>query len=197
MKDPRDDLELLEAWRDGDEAAGGNLFDRYFDALYRFFRNKVRDGSEDLVQATFLSCVASRDRFRGDSTFRSYLFTVARSKLYDHLRSRRRLDGRLDFTEVSVADLGTSPSGVVARREEEQLLQLALQRLPLELQIAIELFYFEGLSGSEVATVLEIAEGTVRSRLRRALAMLRQVIDQQGVSPQLARNTMSLITGEG
>jgi RNA polymerase sigma factor (sigma-70 family) len=82
------DLELLASWRDGDTKAGNALFDRYFDALFRFFRNKVQEGAEDLVQQTFLALVQSRDRFRGDSSFRTYLFTAARSKLYNYLERR-------------------------------------------------------------------------------------------------------------
>ncbi|MFO0633263.1 MAG: sigma-70 family RNA polymerase sigma factor [Nannocystaceae bacterium] len=88
------DLELLEAWRGGDAKAGNALFDRYFDAVFRFFRNKVADHADDLVQQTFLALVQARDRFRGDSSFRTYLFTAARSKLFNYLEATRRARGR-------------------------------------------------------------------------------------------------------
>src|SRR5690606_10349004 len=58
-----DDLELLAAWRDGDAAAGGRLFRRHFDTLFRFFSTKLDGPVEDLVQDTFLGCVRGRDRF--------------------------------------------------------------------------------------------------------------------------------------
>jgi hypothetical protein len=66
---PKADAELLEAWGAGDKAAGEALFDRHFEAIYRFFQNKVGPGViDDLVQQTFLGCVEAPDRFRGDSS---------------------------------------------------------------------------------------------------------------------------------
>src|SRR6185436_6575853 len=73
----RPDAELLSAWRGGDEKAGAELFERHFEALFRFFRNKAGDQAEDLVQETFLACL-SGPAFRGEASFRTYLFTVAR-----------------------------------------------------------------------------------------------------------------------
>ena len=115
MSDEADrELELLERWRAGDARAGTTLFERYFAGLYRFFRNKVTDGAEDLVQETFLACVRSAERFRGDTCFRSYVFRVAHSKLYNHYRDRHRLDA-IDFAVTSVMDLGESPSRLLVR----------------------------------------------------------------------------------
>jgi len=68
----------------------------------------------------------------------------------------------------SIMDLTPRPSRVVAERREQQLLLAALRAIPVDLQIAVELYYWEGLSGSELAAVLDVPEGTVRSRLRRA-----------------------------
>ena len=55
--DERSDFELLEAWREGDQRAGRELFARHFDAIYRFFRSKIEDAADDLTQQTFLGCV--------------------------------------------------------------------------------------------------------------------------------------------
>lgn len=184
----RDDLALLSAWSDGDEHAGNELFRRHFEPIYRFFRSKVEDGVEDLVQQTFLACVRNRDAFRGDSSFRTYLFQVARSKLYDALRKRQR--GGVAVSMCSMADLRTSPSTWAAHKQELELLYLALEQLPLELELAIELFYFEDQSAREVAAILEIPEGTVRSRLRRAIASLRETIGNLAGSKERARATL-------
>jgi RNA polymerase sigma factor (sigma-70 family) len=181
----RDDLELLARWSDGDERAGNELFGRHFEEIFRFFRSKVEDGAEDLVQRTFLACVRNRDAFRGDSSFRTYLYQIARTKLYDALR--RRMRGGTDVAMSSMADLRTSPSSWVARKQDHQLLNLALERLPIELQLAVELFYFEDLSAHEVAAILEIPEGTVRSRVRRAIETLREIIEKLATSNEQAR----------
>lgn len=169
------DLELLERWRAGDATAGNALVERHFSAIYRFFRNKVRADIEDLVQRVFLACVESRDRFRGDASFRSYLFRVARNELF----RRYRTDGRLeDFGSRSMAehDPGPSPTEALARRREHRVLLRALRSLALDDQIALELFYWEKLSGSDLAIVLGVPEGTARTRLRRARASLDERI---------------------
>ncbi len=187
----RTDFELLEAWRESDEAAGRELFARYFDAVYRFFRNKVDDAAEDLTQQTFMGLVQSRDRFRGDASFRTYLFMIARKRLYSHLRKRDRRADPVEFGSMSVADLGiVSPSRAVAVRQEQQLLLTALRRLPIDMQLALELFYWEELTVTEISAVLETPVGTVKSRLQRARARLDGVIAELSESEDLLRSTM-------
>jgi RNA polymerase sigma factor (sigma-70 family) len=184
------DFELLDAWRAGDRSAGNALFDRYFDDVFRFFRNKVSDGAEDLVQQTFLACVQSRDLFRKDASFRTYLFTAARSKLYSYLEKRGR-EGAIDWGVTSCADLGVSPSALVAKGQEHRLLLHALRRLPVDLQVALELYYFEQVRGPDLAEVLGVPEGTVRSRLRRGREILREQLLALSESPADVDSTMS------
>ncbi len=185
-----DDFELLEKWRGGDAKAGNHLFDRYFDPLYRFFRNKVQDAADDLVQQTFLALVQARDRFRGDASFRTYLFTAARSKLYNHLERRGR-EGIIDLGATSCEDLGISPTGLLAKDEQQRHLLLALRKLPIDLQVALELYYFEGVRGPELAEILEVPEGTMRSRIRRGCELLRDRLVELTQSPALAESTSS------
>lgn len=184
------DFDLLDAWRAGDKQAGNALFDRYFDSLFRFFRNKVQDGAEDLVQQTFLACVQSRDHFRKDASFRTYLFTAARSKLFTYLEKRAR-DGVIDYTSTSCADLGVSPSGLLAAGEVHRQLLQALRCLPVDLQVALELYYFEQIRGPELAVVLDVPEGTVRSRLRRGRDLLRERLLEIQRSPVDVETTMT------
>src|SRR5690606_39242067 len=187
----RSDFELLEAWRAGDEGAGRELFGRYFDAVYRFFRNKVDDAAEDLTQQTFMGLVAGRDRFRGDSSFRTYLFMIARKRLYSYLRSLDREREPVEMAQVSVVELGfESPSRAVAVRQEQQLLLQALRRLPVEMQVALELFYWEELSIPEIAEVLETPVGTVKSRLQRSRIRLDAVLGELAQSEAVLRSTM-------
>ena len=184
------DFELLDAWRDGDKRAGNALFERHFDGLFRFFRYKLPDKAEDLVQQTLLACVQAQPGFRKQSSFRTYLYTIARSKLYDAL-ARRARDQAIDFTTSSVVDLGESPSRVLARDQEQNLLVQALRRLPVQLQVILELKYFEHMSGPEIAEVLEIPEGTVRSRLRRAREQLQDAVKALAESPEHVESTMT------
>ena len=167
----------LRAWAAGDATAGKALFDTHFEAVLRFFRNKCGgdDGElEDLVQATFAQCLASHASFRGEASFRTYLFTIARHELYAHWRRRQRARGEIDVASTSVEDLRTSPRSKLAAHQDRQILARALREIPLELQVALELHYWEDLSGPELAIILDIPEGTVRSRLRRGRELLQE-----------------------
>jgi len=173
------DEALLEAWRGGDARAGSELLSRYFPILYRFFANKVGNDVDDLIQQTLLACVHSRDSFRGEGAVRTYFLRIARSKLYDHFRGKLRDRVDPDFGLSSVQDLGTSPSSVAGRNEQNGRLLLALRGLPTDLQVALELFYWEELSIEELSAVLEIPSGTAKSRLRRAREALAERLGDQ------------------
>lgn len=133
------DLELLALWRADDQAAGNLLFKRHFARLCQFFENKL-DGDDvaDLVQRTFLACVRNRDVFRKQSSFRTYLFAIARNELYAFFRRRRIQNERIDFDHSSVAGLGTSPSSALARDQQHALLLQALRSVPVEQQLLLE-----------------------------------------------------------
>ena len=184
-----DDAELLESWRNGDRRAGTTLFERHFESVRRFFINKVTDSVEDLVQQTFMACVARKDGIPEVSNFRGYLFAVARSKLYDHLSARMRAPEPLDPERDSVIDVGMSPSQMLVGREDRLLLLQALQHLPVELQVALELYYFEQVRGRDLEVALGLPGGTVRSRLRRGLELLRRHVDQLAQSPELRHDS--------
>jgi RNA polymerase sigma factor (sigma-70 family) len=171
------DFELLDAWREGDGAAGELLFERHFTAVCRFFRSKTDVEADDLIQRTFLACVEHHGQFRKQSSFRTYLLAIARNELLGYLRRRNGVRGAIDTTVRSILDLDPSPSAaVVARQDEEHLLE-ALRSLPLDLQIVVELYYWEDMTSQAIAEVLEIPHGTARSRLRRAKEALRRVLN--------------------
>jgi RNA polymerase sigma factor (sigma-70 family) len=188
----KDDFELLEAWRSGDERAGRELFARHFDSIYRFFRSKIEDAAEDLTQQTFLGAVKGKDRYRGDASFRTYLYTIARNRLYTHIRDRQRRDAVIEIGQHSVADLGLgSPTKQIADREEHKLLLQAMRHLPLEMQVALELHYWEGLSVREIAIVIETPEGTIKRRLQRARQRLDELIVELAESDALRHSTQA------
>jgi RNA polymerase sigma-70 factor (ECF subfamily) len=185
------DFELLDAWREGDRSAGSELFGRYFGPVYGFFRSKLEHAAEDLTQQTFLNCVEARDDFRGAGSFRTYLFVVARNVLFGHLRRRANRDVDLDFEVTSIADLDASPSTMLGFREDHKLLVHALRRLPVDLQVALELYYVQRMRAPALATILGIPPGTVRSRIRRAIEQLRLGMCDLAASPQRIRTTLT------
>jgi RNA polymerase sigma factor (sigma-70 family) len=183
------DLELLDAWRDGDQSAASELFSRHFAAVYGFFRNKLEDAAEDLTQQTFLKCVESRDAFRAASSFRTYMFVIARNLLFEHLRSRATRRVAPDFDVDSLEELLPSVSTMLRAHEEHQLLVQGLRRLPLSLQVALELYFVQRCNGDEIAAILDVPQGTVRSRIRRALEQLREITVELSSAPQSLRTT--------
>ena len=187
----KSDLALLDAWRDGDQRAGNDLFNRHFDSICRFFANKAPNEVDDLIQRTFLACVESRDRYRGEASFRGYLFGVARNVLRRYYRDKRYHDARFDPLVVSVHDLGPGPSLLIADKREQEILLAALRRLPMDHQITLELYYWENMSGSELAQVLDIPEGTVRGRIRRAKQLLEAALAEIAESPQQLESTVA------
>ena len=170
-----DDAALLGAWKAGDKVAGERLVTRHYPAIARFFETKVWVDAEDLAQRTFLR--AYEGQWGGHGSVRSWLFGIARNVLLEQLRARTR-DGRdsPDFHSHSIADLQPGVATQAARREDQRLLLRALQTLPVETQVLLELFYWEELSVPELAVALDVAEGTVKSRLHRARGHLRDVL---------------------
>ncbi|EDM77572.1 RNA polymerase sigma-70 factor [Plesiocystis pacifica SIR-1] len=183
------DAELVEAWRAGQKRAGKLLFERHFEAVDRFFQSKVGPDAPDLVQKTFLGCVESIDKYRGEGSFRSWLFAVAYRQLCRHYRSRARDRLHFDAGTSAVRDLEPTPSGVLARRREERLLLEALRGIPLELQVALELHYWEHMSDREVALALGVAHGTMKSRLRRGRKLLAERLETMNVGDVLLEST--------
>ena len=176
------DLSLLEAWSSGDRRAGELLVRRHFDVLDRFFATKAPEVDRaDLIQSTLLECTRTVDRFRGDARFRTYLLSIARNVLLHYYRTRSRKLDRLDQLTGSVVDhLGEGVSTHLARAGEQQALVQALRRLPLDLQLVIELKYVEHMTASECAVVLGIPPNTVSSRIGRAKRLLRALLAETG-----------------
>ncbi len=176
MAPVRDDGELLEAWSKGDRVSGNELFERHFSSVKRFFDNKVGVETEDLIQSTFMGCLEGLPRFRKASSFRTFLFGVARNVLREYFREKLRIQREADFEEAKAIDLAAGPSTVIAARREQRILLEALRRLPLDTQVLLELHYWEALSSRELGEVIGINENTARSRIRRARELLEEQI---------------------
>lgn len=168
MSDQRTDRELLDAWAAGEQPAGAALFDRHFGALSRFFRNKAGDAADDLIQRSLLACLEARQRFEGKSSFRTFLFSIARNVLFDHYRARHRGPQAPDFGVSSIAEMAPSASSLIAAAGRQRSLLEALRSVPLQFQIVLELAYWERLTAAEIGEIVGAPEGTVRTRLRRA-----------------------------
>lgn len=190
MTDP-DDFALLDAWAAGDTAAAKTLLGRHVGALFRFFDRKIDGAADDLVQETMLGCLRGRALFRGETPFRGYLFGIARNVLFDHLRARHRAATPLDLESSCLADLSPSPSQHVAAKREQRILLDALRRLPLQTQVLLELYHFQGCTGPELASIYGVGEKALRSRLHRGKEMLQAAMAELAETPELLASSVA------
>ena len=170
------EFELLVAWRAGDATAANLLTQRYYASVRRFFDLKVTHLAEDLTQQTFLAAVEGVERYRAEAGFRADLFGIARHQLLRVLRKQGRHAQAMRFVESGAPSVATALSVVAARREEHKVLLMALSQLPTDLQIVVELYYWEGMPTAEIAAVLESNPSTITSRLARAREQVHQLV---------------------
>lgn len=168
-----DDAGLVRRSKRGDRDAFGRLVSRYQAQVYRLVRGILGDAaeSEDVTQEVFLKAYGNLGRFRGDSSFYTWLYRIA---VNEAIRARRRRRGPL---------LADSLPEIEAPRPEEPAeggptlaaLERLLGRLSDEFRTIVVLRDLEGLSYQEIAETLEIPIGTVESRLFRARRELREL----------------------
>lgn len=189
----KSDAELLEAWHGGDTSAAEELYERYFECVDRFLRTKVSAlVVEDLVQRTFEVCLSNRKPFEGRSSFKSYILGIANNLVRKHYRDDHP-ERREPLGEVSVVDLGCTPTEVIMARQEDRMLLEALRKLTLEQQTAIELYFWEDMNRREIAELLGIPDGTVGTRLHDGRLKLERLLGELSQSDERLRSTVTTL----
>lgn len=189
-KDARSDAELVAAWRNGDLGAANQLLARHFRMVFRFFSRRLHDGAEDLTQRTFLVCIEKASELRQDDSFPAFVLTIARHLLLRHLEKAERRGRIASSIAAPPPRTETSPSAAVAMREEHRLLRRALDTLPLDAQLLIELHYWDRLTMEEIGRVFETKSGTVKWRLAKARKLLRERIREASTNRNLVDSTL-------
>ena len=181
---PDPDADLVAHWQGGDSAA--------FEALVRRHQGRVfgllwwmlgsREEAEDVAQEAFLSLHRHGHRFRGEARFSTFVYRVAANAALNRRRSIGRSRARvrqLAERQAGGSDLPAAPrdpEDAAVGAELQQRVQDALLTLPNDLRIATVMYDIEGLAYGEIARVLGIPEGTVKSRIHRARKALRAVL---------------------
>jgi len=203
--EPDGDVALLQRWRGGDAAAGQRLADGYYTAVRRFFEARLPAQAEDLTQRTFLEAFEGAAKGRVGLSFRAYLFGVARRRVLMQLRTGYQRRNASVLVHDPEPLHRTSLTGVFARSQEQHFVLRAFTALPPELQMTVQLFYWEGMPVAEIAEVTEVAVSTVTSRLARARERMREVVEglrlpravETSVVGNLEGWTRSLVSGGG
>jgi RNA polymerase sigma-70 factor (ECF subfamily) len=184
------DLNLVERCLGGDEAAWEALVRMHTRRVYGFcYRFTGKDSeAQDLTQEVFLRVFRSLKSYRSDEgAFATWLARLSRNLLIDHYRRTRQdrstesIEEQLPMIEERAAT-SARPEGLLAGREASEVLQAALQRLSPDLREAVILRDLQEMEYREIADVLKIPEGTVKSRLNRGRAELARVLRQQKVA---------------
>jgi RNA polymerase sigma-70 factor (ECF subfamily) len=182
LRDETSDLELFSRIPSGDEEAFVQIVDRYKNQLYSFLRRIVSDSveAEDLLQQTFLRVYKkSLDHCRVQN-FSSWIFTVAANLARDELRRRVRIDRKtyhLDEWEADTTpDKRGTPIDTTAQLELRERIDAAVASLDEIYRMVFVLRDIEGLSYEEIAEILRIRVGTVKSRLNRARLKLQEIL---------------------
>ncbi len=176
-----DEQALIHAARQGSVPAFNQLVLSYqglaYNVAYRVLGSE--DAANDATQDAFVSAFKAMRTFRGGS-FKAWLLRIVTNKCYDQLRAkRRRPTTRIDDTEIEadylgyLTDPGESPDEYVERQALAQVLQRAILALPAHQRTIVVLSDVQGLNYQEIADVLDVSLGTVKSRLSRARASLR------------------------
>jgi RNA polymerase sigma-70 factor, ECF subfamily len=175
--DERTDLDLIARWKAGDQRAATLLVERHAGSLARFASSMgARGDVEEVVQDTFVRAFASIDGFRGESSLRTWLFTIARRLLLDRRRADRRRGEQVEVQENDVATEYDSLDAVVAD-ETQQRLKTAMGRLSPTQREVFTLRVSEGMSYKEIADAVGTTEGAARVHYHNAMRTIKEFLD--------------------
>ncbi len=180
------DEQLMLRYRDGDAAAFETLYGRHRGGVFRYVLRQVglRSSAEEVFQEIWMKIISSRARYRVEARFATFLYHIAHNCVVDHFRRKTPLhlisldDDAGEALEVA-GPAGEQPERVVALRQSAARLLNALALLPPEQREVFLLHEEGGLTLEEIATVTSTGRETVKSRLRYALARLREGIEHE------------------
>lgn len=162
----------------GDRAAFSTLVRRHQQPLMNFFsRCGVYTDAEDLVQQTFVRLYRYRDRYTARAKLTTFLYLLARQVWIDELRRRQRRDRLI---QKLAAQLEPATGKDPGPGDEHLYIAAALAKLPVGLREVVVLGVYQELPYQEVASILKIPVGTVKSRMFNALRMLRRMLEENG-----------------
>jgi len=180
------DHELIAATRDGDEVAFQEVVRRYRTPITNFVFRMLNDYemAVDLAQETFLRVYTAAGRYEAQYSFSTYIYRIASNLAISEIRKRRRrrvvsLFGFYSNDDDEAMDLDPAderplPEDALLGDERKRAVTKAIASLPIKYRSALVLRDIEGHSYEQIAEILELSEGTVKSRINRARALLRE-----------------------
>jgi RNA polymerase sigma-70 factor (ECF subfamily) len=175
--DEPDDDALIARWRSGDERAATLLVERHASALARFVASiGARADVDEVVQDTFVRAFASIDGFRGESSLRTWLFTIARRLVLDRRRATRRRGEHVEVQEDDVATEYDALDGVVADETQARMRRAMAALTPTQRAVFV-LRVSDGMSYREIAAAVDTTEGAARVHYHNAMRAIKEFLD--------------------
>ena len=178
----KDQENIIARARRGDADAFEQLVIAYRDQVFRLALRMCGNeaDADEAAQEAFLSAWKALPNFRGDSQFSTWLYQLTSHAAIDLLRREKRQIAAEDITEVSAPDPGPSPQQQAERSETRQAVRDAMGQLSPEYRQIVVLRFLQELSYEEIGAVLRLPPGTVKSRLNRAKAQLKDILSKNG-----------------
>lgn len=173
---------LISRARGGDREAFGALVEQYRDNVYRLAYRMCGNAydADEAAQEAFVAAWRALPNFRGDAKFSTWLYRLTTNAAIDVMRREKRHQTVGDGEMVDVADDADSPQETVERTEQQEAVQKALSTLSEEYREVLLLRYMEELDYAEIAEVLQLPSGTVKSRINRAKTALKTALLKSG-----------------
>jgi RNA polymerase sigma-70 factor (ECF subfamily) len=179
MRTDDPDYFLVQGMAQGNAQALEDLYQKHGLRLLNYLIGQVGDAAlaEEILQNVMLAAWKAAPTFRGESKVRTWLMAIAHNQAINARRGRRFTSVPLNEEE---RDEKTGPFEAILRQAWQAEVRTALLQLPDEQRETLELVFYHGLSGAEAAEILGVSEGTIKSRLHRAKATLKQLLTKEG-----------------
>lgn len=175
--------DIIRRARQGDSDAFRRLVEAYQTQVYRIaLRMCGEAAADDVTQEAFLAAWRALPAFRGTCLFSTWLYRLATNAAIDWLRREKRHRGADDVTELELPDGAPSPQEQAEQTETQEAVRRALAQLSPEHRQVLVLRYMQELDYNEIAAALDISEGTVKSRINRAKAHLKEILTAGNLS---------------
>ena len=158
----------------------------YGDDIFRFCQSMLNNSADaqDVLQTVFIQAFNGFSKFKGNSKFRTWLYSIARNRCLDHIKMNRRLKQRVEFVD-ELPEQAVQESQVQENANDpfmSEILRRCLAKLSASVRAAILLRFQSGYTYEEAATVVQAKAGTLQARVARALPTLRRCIEEHGIA---------------
>lgn len=169
----------IQGMKNGDQAVMDEVIDLYYPQIYQFvYRTMGGDEvTKDITQEVFIRFLAHLDHYPDDLALKPYLFQIAFNRCKDQFRKRKRMAIESELVDVIKDERANPPEQQIKQQRGERVKQ-AIDHLPFDQRTAVLLRYYHQLKFKEIASMLDVSESTIKSRITLAMTKLRKELEE-------------------